>query len=290
MATKLIKRTPKPIKRHHRHYLRRHHHRRGHSHHQARCTPAAATTVISSINSSFYKCHSLLLRLLSRLDSLSCRSNCSTMGFQILKTRIDPVPKSLPFHALLSLLDEDDNKPEDSRKKTVVLDLDETLVHSSMERPEGPYDFVVRPTIDGQIMKFFVIKRPGVDEFLRKMGEKYRVVVFTAGMREYASLVLDHLDPGRGLISHRLYRDACCEVEGRLVKDLGRVVKDMGRVVIVDDNPNSYSLQPDNAFPIKPFIDDPEDVELRKVGEFFDACDGFDDMRVALKQLVGRDE
>lgn len=172
-----------------------------------------------------------------------------------------------------------------------MLDLDETLVHSSMEKPEVPYDFVVNPKIDGQILTFFVIKRPGVDEFLKKIREKYQIVVFTAGLREYASLVLDKLDPERRVISRSFYRDACSEIDGRLVKDLGFVMRDLRRVVIVDDNPNSYALQPENAFPIKPFWDDLEDVELKKLGEFFDGdCVKFEDMRVALKEFVGRDE
>ncbi|XP_010538579.1 PREDICTED: carboxy-terminal domain RNA polymerase II polypeptide A small phosphatase 1-like [Tarenaya hassleriana] len=298
MATKLIKKTTTPIKRHHRHNLRRHN-RRGYSQNQPRCTPEAATTVVASVNKSFYKCHRVLLRLFSRLpelDSIRCRSICSTNGFQILENHIDPVPKSPHFNPLLSLIDDEDEKFEDSaenrkkKEKTIVLDLDETLIHSSTERPEGPYDFVVRPRIDGQMLTFFVIKRPGVDEFLRKIGEKYTVVVFTAGLPEYASMVLDHLDPRRRVISHRLFRNSCTIMDGRLVKDLGRVVGDMRRVVIVDDNPNSYALQPENAFPIKPFTDDLMDEELRKLGAFFDDCDGFDDMRVALKQLVGRDE
>ncbi|KAJ0240702.1 Haloacid dehalogenase-like hydrolase [Hirschfeldia incana] len=272
MATKLIiKKTVKPINRHQqRCYFRRHHRKT-----QIGCTSPAATAVIASINKSIYRCQRSILCLFS--------SRPGTKGFKILKSADNlPIPHSL-FH-------DRSGGSFDETKKTIVLDLDETLIHSSMEKPEVPFDFVVRPEIDGQMLTFFVIKRPGVDDFLKRIGEKYQIVVFTAGLREYASLVLDKLDPERRVISRSFYRDACSEIDGRLVKDLGLVAKDLRRVVIVDDNPNAYALQPENAFPIKPFCDDLSDVELTKLGEFFDGCEKCEDMRVALKEFVGRDE
>ncbi|CAH8353198.1 unnamed protein product [Eruca vesicaria subsp. sativa] len=276
MATKLIiKKTVKPINRHQRCYLRRHRKT------QIGCTSPAATAVIDSINKSIYRCQRSILCLFSRVDGRP-----GTRGFKILKSHESA--NNLPNQ--YSLFHDRSGKPFDQMRKTIVLDLDETLIHSSMEKPEVPYDFVVKPEIDGQMLTFFVIKRPGVDDFLKKIGEKYQIVVFTAGLREYASLVLDQLDPERRLISRSFYRDACSEIDGRLVKDLGFVMRDLRRVVIVDDNPNAYALQPENALPIKPFCDDLKDVELRKLGEFFEGdCEKCEDMRVALKEFVGRD-
>lgn len=123
-------------------------------------------------------------------------------------------------------------------------------------------------------------------EFLEILSKNFEIVVFTAGIEEYASLVLDRLD-WKGLISHRLYRDSCKQKDGMFVKDLSELERDLNRVVIVDDNPNSYGLQPENAIPIQPFIDDLEDGELRKLMEFFEeGCNGFDDMRDAVKHYL----
>ncbi|CAN8267395.1 unnamed protein product [Cochlearia groenlandica] len=276
MATKII--IKKSINRHQRSYIRRHRKT------QIGCTPSpSATAVISTINKSIYRCHRTILCLFSRrLDGRP-----ATKGFKILKTRDDDANfRNNPY----SLIHDRSGKSFDDTKKTIVLDLDETLVHSSMEKPETtPYDFTVKPIIDGQILTFFVIKRPGIDEFLKSIRENYQIVVFTAGLREYASLVLDKLDPERRVISRSFYRDACREIDGRLVKDLAIVSRDMRRVAIVDDNPNAYALQPQNAFPIKPFIDDLDDSELEKLGEFFNGdCEKCDDMRVALKEFVER--
>lgn len=135
-------------------------------------------------------------------------------------------------------------------------------------------------------MNFYVLKRPGVDRFLRTISERFEVVVFTAGLKEYASLVLDRLDPTGEMISYRLYRDSCREMDGKFVKDLSGLGRDLKRVVIVDDNPNAYGFQPENAMPITPFIDNLGDAELGKLMKFFEGCEGFHDMREAVKLYV----
>lgn len=56
--------------------------------------------------------------------------------------------------------------------------------------------------------------------------------------------------------------------------------------MIVDDNPNSYSLQPENAIPIIPFLDDDKDSELEKLVGFFQGCGSFDDLRDAVQQYL----
>ena len=174
-----------------------------------------------------------------------------------------------------------------SVRKTVFLDLDETLVHSHPSPPPERFDFVVRPVIDGEPMDFYVLKRPGVDEFLESLAAKYEVVVFTAALKEYASMVLDRLDRNR-FISHRLYRDSCRNIDGKLVKDLNETGRDLKRVVIVDDNPNSFANQPENAILIRPFVDDILDRELWKLRSFFNGsdCCECDDMRDAVKHYV----
>jgi RNA polymerase II subunit A small phosphatase-like protein len=43
-------------------------------------------------------------------------------------------------------------------------------------------DFIVPVEIESQTHNVYVIKRPGVDAFLKAMGEVYEVVVFTASL------------------------------------------------------------------------------------------------------------
>ena len=48
-------------------------------------------------------------------------------------------------------------------------------------------DYVVPVEIENNWHNFYVLKRPGVDNFLRKMGELYEVVVFTASLSKVRS-------------------------------------------------------------------------------------------------------
>ena len=155
------------------------------------------------------------------------------------------------------------------------------MVHSQPNLPPERYDFVVQPVIDGARVDFYVSKRPFVDEFLEFLSEKFELVVFTAALEEYASLVVDRLDR-KALISHRLYRTSCRETEGKLVKDLNATGRDLRKVVLVDDNPNSYSIQPENAIPIRPFTNDFSDSEVRRLIEFFRRIDEYEDIREAV--------
>lgn len=105
----------------------------------------------------------------------------------------------------------------DRGKKTLVLDLDETLVHSSFMPVKNP-DFVIPVVIDNNTHNVYVLKRPGVDEFLKTLGKFYEIVVFTASLAKYADPVLDALDPQR-IVKHRLFRESCVKhKEGNFVK------------------------------------------------------------------------
>lgn len=80
-------------------------------------------------------------------------------------------------------------------RKCLVLDLDETLVHSSFREVENP-DYVVPVVLEGQEHNVYVVKRPGVDEFMRVMGQYYEIVVFTASlsmvsMQQHSSTILE---------------------------------------------------------------------------------------------------
>lgn len=77
---------------------------------------------------------------------------------------------------------------KDPNGYTLVLDLDETLVHYYEHNGEGSYRI-----------------RPGCEKFLKEMSELYEVVIFTAAMQDYADWVLDNIDKPK-YISYRLYR------------------------------------------------------------------------------------
>jgi hypothetical protein len=49
-------------------------------------------------------------------------------------------------------------------------------------------DFTIPVEIEGNYHNVYVIKRPGVDEFMKRVGELYEVVVFTASVSKVIPL------------------------------------------------------------------------------------------------------
>ncbi|KAK2077750.1 hypothetical protein QBZ16_004597 [Prototheca wickerhamii] len=170
--------------------------------------------------------------------------------------------------------------PADIGKKTLVLDLDETLVHSSFKPVAAP-DYIIPVEIEGRVVDVYVLKRPHVDEFLRVVGERFEVVVFTASLGKYADPLLDMLDP-LGVVRWRLFREACYPYEGSYVKDLQCMGRPPENLIIIDNSPHSYIFQPENALPIGTFIDDPDDSELLEVLDILLDVENARDVRHAL--------
>ncbi|CAM1297434.1 CTDSPL (predicted) [Pycnogonum litorale] len=165
---------------------------------------------------------------------------------------------------------------QDMHKKCMVIDLDETLVHSSF-KPISNADFIVPVEIDGTVHQVYVLKRPYVDEFLQKMGELYECILFTASLAKYADPVADLLDKW-GVFRCRLFRESCVLHRGNYVKDLGRLGRDLLRVVIVDNSPASYIFHPDNAVPVESWFDDMCDTELLDLIPFLERLSKVDNV------------
>ena len=104
----------------------------------------------------------------------------------------------------------------DEGKKCLVLDLDETLVHSSFKPTVNP-DYIIPVDIEGTVHKVYVCKRPGVDAFMREMGKLYEIVVYTASLSKYADPLLDRLDQDK-VIRYRLFREHCVHHEVCVVR------------------------------------------------------------------------
>ncbi|KAM9487237.1 uncharacterized protein Hap1MRO34_007078 [Clarias gariepinus] len=173
-------------------------------------------------------------------------------------------------------------KSKDAGKICVVIDLDETLVHSSF-KPVNNADFIIPVEIDGSVHQVYVLKRPHVDEFLKRMGELFECVLFTASLAKYADPVSDLLDKW-GAFRCRLFRESCVFHRGNYVKDLSRLGRDLNKVIIVDNSPASYIFHPDNAVPVASWFDDMSDTELLDLIPFFERLSKVDDVYAVLKQ------
>jgi len=149
----------------------------------------------------------------------------------------------------------------DKGRKCLILDLDETLVHSSFQAIAC--SFTIPIELDGAQYGVYVLKRPFVDEFIAECAKYYELVVFTASLSEYANPVIDTLDPN-GYIKHRLFRESCVFHEEQVyVKDLSRLGRKLKDCIIIDNSPLSYLFQPTNAIGCTSWFGDEDDTELR---------------------------
>ena len=182
--------------------------------------------------------------------------------------------------------------PKTSRfHKTLVLDLDETLIHSYFDcsgprTPDLSYDiFIEKKKIHVNSMV-----RPGAGEFLENVSSIFEIVVFTASLSEYANPLLDFVDKNKKC-KYRLYREHCCSFSNgfanSFTKDLKKLDRDMKNLIIIDNNPKSYMLNKENGIPIKTWVEDINDRELYKLIPYllFLGSEKVKDVRPFLKQV-----
>ena len=133
---------------------------------------------------------------------------------------------------------------------TLVLDLDETLVHYNSK-------------------KRAYLVRPGCIWFLEELSQFYEIVIFTASLSRPADLILNKLDPNKSLISHRLYRQHTKKIHDyKYVKDLSKLGRSLARTLIIDNIEDNFENQPENGIKCHSWIGQEQDRELVKLGNF----------------------
>ena len=175
-------------------------------------------------------------------------------------------------------------KPHNSTKKTLILDLDETLVHSSFT-PFEKNDIILDVDFEGVIYNIYVLVRPDAELFIKTVAKFYELVIFTASISKYASPLLDILDKEKN-IKYRLYRDQCTFINGIYIKDLKKCNRSLKDLIIVDNSPIAYTFDSDNGLPIKTWIEDPNDRELMKLVPILEFLSKTKDVRKFIDQFV----
>ncbi|XP_038995145.1 CTD small phosphatase-like protein 2 [Hibiscus syriacus] len=172
---------------------------------------------------------------------------------------------------------------------TLVLDLDETLVHSTLEHCDDA-DFTFTVFFNMKEQTVYVKKRPHLQTFLEKVAEMFEVIIFTASQSIYAEQLLDLLDPDQKFISRQVYRESCIFSDGSYTKDLTVLGVDLAKVAIVDNSPQVFRLQVNNGIPIKSWFDDPSDCALISLLPFLETLVDVDDVRPIIAKKFGNKE
>ena len=194
---------------------------------------------------------------------------------QLFKVHFNQTIQSLMFFKNLQLKSYTYNGlevklgPKAHNRKTLVFDLDETLIHCNADQ-SGPADIRLPVTFpNGETIMAGINVRPHAREILVDLSKHFEIVVFTASHSCYANPVVDFLDTEK-VVNARLYRENCSQVtDGLYTKDLSvfsdRELKD---IILVDNAVYSFVMQLGNGIPIIPFYDNKSDKELLKLKKF----------------------
>ena len=182
------------------------------------------------------------------------------------------------------LLNQQENNMINSNKKTLILDLDETLVHSSFFPFQRKSDIILNIKLERKNHIIHVLKRPNLDYFLKKISELFNVIIFTASIKEYAEPLIDKLDPEKKF--RRLFRQNCLNKNGLYIKDLKQIGNNYKDMIIIDNNPISFSLNRDNGLPIITWYENSDDNELIKLIPLLEYLAKVDDVRPIINQIM----
>ena len=209
-------------------------------------------------------------------------------------------------------------------KKILLIDLDETLIHSDfnleyLNDKKVKYDTIIkfkdtesdfeenyedyydmrRKKLKHELFneekeyKVGVFIRKGAKEFLTEVSKYFVVGIFTASVKAYADAVIDYLDPNKNLIQFRLYRNNCINVNDKIfVKDL-RIIKgiDIKDIILLDNSIYSFSAQINNGILVNSFFNDKNDIELYNVlGYLLNFLVKAEDVRVVNEQFFNFDK
>ena len=137
--------------------------------------------------------------------------------------------------------------PIDSKYKyTLVLDMDETLIHFFFTHING---------------MFFV--RPFCFDFLNELNDLYEIITFTARTKDYADMILNQLDINNNIFKYRLYRQHITISELNIFKDLDKIGRDLSKTIIIDNLKDNFKMHPNNGIFIKTWTSDINDIQLR---------------------------
>ncbi|KAI5843664.1 HAD-like domain-containing protein [Tricharina praecox] len=173
-----------------------------------------------------------------------------------------------PFDKLLP-----DPIPEYGRPYTLVIALEDLMIHSSWSREHG----------------WRIAKRPGLDYFLAYLFQYYEVIVFTNQPEAMAAPILQKVDQQPGYIMFPLFRAHTRYVDGKYVKDLNYLNRDLSKVVMLETNPDAWSANPDNTVKLPPWKGDANDRDLVALIPFLEyiAAMGVKDVRPIIKDFEG---
>ena len=175
-------------------------------------------------------------------------------------------------------------KPQINKKKTLILDLDGTLISykgNLSNLSESRFNLKSLSIKD-------IMIRPHTFDLLNELKEYYEIIVFSSGICPYVNFIVNHLDPKKLYIEYVLHRLHCVMENDFMIKDL-RVIgnRSLNDIIIIDNSILSFAWNMDNGIYIPTYQGDCEDCELLKISEFLKRIVNVDDVRPYIKEFSG---
>ncbi|KRX08539.1 HAD-like domain [Pseudocohnilembus persalinus] len=151
---------------------------------------------------------------------------------------------------------------QETKKYTLVLDLDKTLIYSQR------LEFLKNND------RYVTYLRPNLYTFLDHVKKYYELVIFTAAEQDYADKIIDYFDPEHKYFEKDkiLYKQhvkfttnkdkETGEEYKEQFKDLKMIGRDLSRTLIIDDIEQNFALQKKNGIKIPAYEGGREDNAL----------------------------
>ena len=131
-------------------------------------------------------------------------------------------------------------------KYSLILDLDETLIYLQKDY----YLFNNNYNIKTKNLTL----RPGLIDFLKKMKQKYELILFSFTVPEYVTPIIKIIEEDEKFFEHILYVEHAKYFKDEYIKSITNIGRDIKDCIIVDDIAKMYKDSVNNGICIKPFF------------------------------------
>ena len=173
---------------------------------------------------------------------------------------------------------------EKNKKYTLVLDLDETLVHVKQINLQNSNYYYNTP-YNHKIINL----RPGLFDFLNSIKPYYEIISFSSASKVYADHILKKIEVDQKYFDYNLYREHTTLYGQEYIKDISKIGRNIKEIIIVDNLEKNFILNPDNGIKIAPYYgelsyenEDTKLFELEKLLLLFNKLK-YDDIRMGIK-------
>jgi len=184
-----------------------------------------------------------------------------------------------------------------TKRYLLVLDIDETMLHSEMMVNQGTpvqhsgknFDHYLTFQNDNGTQDIFGVRfRPHLKSFLARMSKIYDLAVYTASQSDYMDEIVKLLDPTKTLFCATLHREHCLRINNMNIKTMKNF--EGHEAYLIDNLIYSYAFEMKKGIPIFSFVDDMQDVELQDLAAILERINEYDSMEDLIDDLLGLDD